>query len=47
MCEFSTLEERLHSISHGIGAVLSLVGMAVLLVAASLASHVDPWKMVG
>ncbi|MGM0522338.1 MAG: PAQR family membrane homeostasis protein TrhA, partial [Pseudomonadota bacterium] len=33
--------------SHGIGAVLSLVGMAVLLVAASLASHVDPWKMVG
>ncbi|HDZ47745.1 hypothetical protein LCGC14_0107580 [marine sediment metagenome] len=44
--EFSTLEEWLHSISHGIGAVLSLVGMVVLLVAASLAAHVDPWKIV-
>ncbi|NYS61197.1 PAQR family membrane homeostasis protein TrhA [Vreelandella salicampi] len=46
-CEFSVLEERLNSISHGIGAVLSLVGMAVLLVVASLANHVDPWKIVG
>ncbi|MCL7928647.1 PAQR family membrane homeostasis protein TrhA [Halomonas llamarensis] len=44
--EFSEMEERLHSISHGIGAVLSLVGMALLLVTASLASHVDPWKIV-
>ncbi|MDR5899252.1 hemolysin III family protein [Halomonas vilamensis] len=46
LCEFSDMEERLNSISHGIGAVFSLVGMAVLLVAASVASHVDPWKIV-
>ncbi|TVP43766.1 MAG: hemolysin III family protein [Halomonas sp.] len=44
--EFSTLEEWLHSITHGIGAVFSLVGMVVLLVAASLAAHIDPWKIV-
>lgn len=44
--EFSVLEERLHSISHAIGAVLSLVGMVVLLVVASLATHADPWKIV-
>lgn len=44
--EFSSLEELMHSITHGIGAVFSLVGMVVLLVAASLAAHVDPWKIV-
>ncbi|WP_346796737.1 hemolysin III family protein [Halomonas sp. Bachu 37] len=44
--EFSVSEERLHSISHGIGAVLSLLGMAALLVAASLAAHIDPWKLL-
>lgn len=44
--EFSLLEEWLHSITHGIGAVLSLVGMVMLLVAASFAAHVDPWKIV-
>ena len=44
--EFSVFEEWLHSITHGIGAVLSLVGMVVLLVAASYAAHVDPWKIV-
>lgn len=44
--EFSALEEWLHSITHGIGAVLSLVGMVVLLMAASLAAHVDLWKTV-
>lgn len=44
--EFSVFEEWLHSITHGIGAALSLVGMIVLLVAASLAVHVDPWKIV-
>ncbi|UZH09863.1 MULTISPECIES: PAQR family membrane homeostasis protein TrhA [unclassified Halomonas] len=44
--EFSVVEEWLHSITHGIGAVLSLVGMVVLLVAASVAAHVDPWKIV-
>lgn len=44
--EFSVVEEYLHSITHGIGAVLSLVGMVVLLVAASVAAHVDPWKVV-
>ncbi|WP_280564609.1 MULTISPECIES: hemolysin III family protein [unclassified Chromohalobacter] len=43
---FSGLEEVLHSISHGIGAVLSLAGMVVLIVAASLAVNVDPWKIV-
>ncbi|KPQ22375.1 MULTISPECIES: PAQR family membrane homeostasis protein TrhA [unclassified Halomonas] len=45
LCEFSHLEERLHSITHGIGAVLSLVGMAVLLIAASFAVQIDPWKI--
>ncbi|WP_302140203.1 PAQR family membrane homeostasis protein TrhA [Halomonas alkalicola] len=44
---FSVAEERLHSISHGIGAVLSLAGAAALLVLASLASHADPWKLAG
>ncbi|CAH1042854.1 PAQR family membrane homeostasis protein TrhA [Halomonas sp. TD01] len=44
--EFSIVEEWLHSITHGVGAVLSLVGMVVLLVVASLAAHVDPWKIV-
>lgn len=43
---FSGLEEALHSISHGIGVVLSLAGMVVLIVAASLAAEVDPWKIV-
>lgn len=45
--EFSFVEELLHSISHGIGAALSLAGMAVLIVLASMAAHVDPWKIVG
>ena len=44
--EFSVIEEWLHSITHGIGAALSLVGMVVLLVVASLTAHVDPWKVV-
>ncbi|MDZ7853847.1 MAG: hemolysin III family protein [Halomonas sp.] len=44
---FSGLEELVHSISHGIGAVLSLVGVVVLLVLASLATRIDPWKLVG
>ncbi|MDF3918032.1 MULTISPECIES: hemolysin III family protein [Salinicola] len=44
--EFSRLEEWLHSISHGIGAALSLAGMIVLIVLASIAAHVDPWKIV-
>lgn len=46
LSEFSALEERLSSITHGIGAVLSLAGMVVLLVAASIAVYVDPWKIV-
>ena len=44
---FSVFEERLHSISHGIGAALSLAGLVVLLMLASLSAHVDPWKIVG
>jgi len=44
---FSHLEERLHSISHGIGAALSLAGGILLVVLASLAANVDPWKLVG
>ncbi len=44
--EFSALEERLHSISHGVGALLSIVGVVVLLMMASIAAHVDPWKLV-
>lgn len=38
------IEEWLNSASHGIGALLSLAGMAVLIVLASLA--LDPWKIV-
>ena len=45
--EFSMFEELLHSISHGIGAVLSLAGVGVLIVLVSLAAHVDPWKVIG
>lgn len=45
-CEFGVIEERLNSISHGIGAIFSVVGMVVLLVVASLATHVDPWKVI-
>ncbi|MGM0983088.1 MAG: PAQR family membrane homeostasis protein TrhA [Pseudomonadota bacterium] len=44
---FSDVEELLHSVSHGIGAALSIVGVVVLLVLASLATRVDPWKLVG
>ncbi|MEA3250643.1 MAG: hemolysin III family protein [Pseudomonadota bacterium] len=44
---YSLLEELLHCISHGIGAALALAGMVVLIVLASLAAHVDPWKIVG
>ncbi|AMD00723.1 MULTISPECIES: PAQR family membrane homeostasis protein TrhA [Halomonas] len=43
----SVIEELLNSISHGVGAILSLVGVVVLIVLASLAAHVDPWKLVG
>lgn len=43
---YSKLEEWLHSITHGIGAVLSLTGMVVLLVMTSLTAHVDAWKLV-
>ncbi|MBZ9539565.1 PAQR family membrane homeostasis protein TrhA [Modicisalibacter tunisiensis] len=44
---YTRLEEWLHSLSHGLGAALSLAGMVVLIVLASLAAHVDPWKIVG
>ncbi|MGB8711535.1 MAG: hemolysin III family protein [Onishia taeanensis] len=44
---YTLLEELLHSVSHGIGAVLSVAGMTALIVAASLAHDVDPWKLVG
>ncbi|WP_404299313.1 hemolysin III family protein [Halomonas sp.] len=42
---FTLLEELLHSISHGVGAALSLAGAVVLLVLASLTAQVDPWKL--
>lgn len=45
--EYGRLEGWLHSISHGIGALLSLAGVTVLIVLASLAADVDPWKIVG
>lgn len=45
--EYSLFEELLHSVSHGIGVALSLAGMTVLVMLASLATHVDPWKLVG
>ncbi|HET8791188.1 MAG TPA: hemolysin III family protein, partial [Modicisalibacter sp.] len=45
--EYTRLEEWLHSISHGIGAAFSLVGMTILIALASLAADADPWKIVG
>ncbi|PMR74620.1 PAQR family membrane homeostasis protein TrhA [Billgrantia endophytica] len=44
---FSAAEELLHSISHGVGAVFSLAGVTVLIVLASLAADIDPWKITG
>lgn len=44
---YSLVEELLHSISHGVGAALALAGMVVLIVLASLAAQIDPWKIVG
>ncbi|TFH87629.1 hemolysin III family protein [Billgrantia azerbaijanica] len=45
--DFTLVEEFVHSVSHGIGIGLSLAGMIVLLMLASLAAQVDPWKVVG
>ncbi|MEC9482815.1 MAG: hemolysin III family protein [Halomonas sp.] len=45
--DYSVFEEFLHSISHGLGALLSLVGMVALIALVGLATHVDPWKVVG
>lgn len=44
---YSAAEEWLHSISHGVGAALSLAGVTVLIVMVSLAPHFDPWKLAG
>lgn len=41
---YSLLEEILHSLTHGIGAGLSIAGMVVLIVYASL--EADVWKIV-
>lgn len=41
---YNALEESLNSITHGAGAVLSLIGMVMLIVMASLAE--DVWKIV-
>lgn len=41
---YSALEEWLNSASHGVAAMLSCVGMVVLIVEASLLG--DPWKIV-
>ncbi|MFD2191435.1 PAQR family membrane homeostasis protein TrhA [Pistricoccus aurantiacus] len=45
--EYSVVEELWHSISHGIGALLSLVGMVVLIILASLMAPTDAWTLVG
>jgi len=44
--DFTRLEEWLHSVSHGIGALLSLAGMITLILLALLAPQVDAWKVV-
>ena len=41
---YSRREELLNSVTHGIGALLSLVGLAVLVVMA--AAHGDVWRIV-
>lgn len=43
--EYPFFEERLNSLTHGIGMALSVAGTVVLVVAASLLG--DPWKIVG
>ena len=41
---YSTVEELANGLSHGLGALLSLVGLAVLVTFAALRG--DPWKIV-
>lgn len=41
---YSLLEERIHSISHGVGAVASIVGLLWMLYVAIGAA--DPWRIV-
>lgn len=42
--DYSRIEEWLNGVTHGVAAVLSLAGMIVLIVLASL--DADPWKIV-
>ena len=44
--EYTRLEEWLSSSSHAVGALLSIAGLVVLVVMASVAAQVDPWKIV-
>ncbi|MCM2129490.1 PAQR family membrane homeostasis protein TrhA [Larsenimonas rhizosphaerae] len=44
--EYTRLEEWLSSSSHAVGALLSIAGLTVLIVMASVAARVDPWKIV-
>ncbi|MCM5704482.1 PAQR family membrane homeostasis protein TrhA [Larsenimonas salina] len=44
--EYTRLEEWLSSFSHALGALLSVAGLIVLVVLASLAADIDPWKIV-
>jgi hemolysin III len=44
--DFSMIEERLHSISHGVGAMASLAGMLILILMTLLAPRLDAWKLI-
>ncbi|MFE8073271.1 hemolysin III family protein [Marinobacteraceae bacterium S3BR75-40.1] len=43
---YTALEEWLNTLSHGVGAALSIAGMVVLISMASLAADVDGWKIL-
>lgn len=43
---YTRFEEWLHSASHGLGAVMGLIGTVVLIVMACLAAEADPWKII-
>ncbi|HSP57635.1 MAG TPA: hemolysin III family protein [Halomonas sp.] len=43
--DFTLPEEWLHSISHGIGALLSLAGMIALILLTAMAPQIDAWKV--
>ncbi len=44
-CEYTLIEEILHSVTHGLGALASIVGLVFLVIFS--ARYGDPWHVVG